>query len=111
MDIQGLNIQGINLQDNAIVPEPTPVTSGLVMSLDAGNAASYPGSGTTWTDTVGSKAFTLFNGPTYSALNGGYINFVAASSQYGFATSFDSALTPNDLIGQGQVGTVTVQIS
>jgi hypothetical protein len=93
MDIQGLNIQGINLQDNAIVPEPTPVTSGLVMSLDAGNAASYPGSGTTWTDTVGSKAFTLFNGPTYSALNGGYINFVAASSQYGFATSFDSALT------------------
>jgi hypothetical protein len=36
--------------------------------------------------------------------------------QWGFnpvggARGFDSALTPNDLIGQGQVGTVTVQIS
>ena len=71
----------------------TPVTAGLVLNLDAGNAASYPGSGTTWTDTVGSKVFTLFNGPTYNSANGGYINFVAASSQYGFATSFGSALT------------------
>jgi hypothetical protein len=71
----------------------TPVTAGLVLNLDAGNAASYPGSGTAWTDTVGSKVFTLFNGPTYNSANGGYINFVAASSQYGFATSFASALT------------------
>ena len=71
----------------------TPVTSGLVMLLDAGDVASYPGSGTTWTDTVGSKAFTLFNGPTYNSDNGGYIDFIAANSQYGSATSFSSALT------------------
>ena len=69
------------------------VTAGLQLNLDAGNAASYPGSGTSWTDTVGSKVFTLFNGPTYNSANGGYIDFVAASSQYGFASSFASVLS------------------
>jgi len=29
----------------------------------------------------------------------------------GMAQSFDSGLTPNDLVGQGQVGTVTVTTS
>jgi len=29
----------------------------------------------------------------------------------GMARSFDSALTPNDLVGQGQIGTVTVTIT
>ena len=87
--IQGVSLNGVTVTDSG----PPPVTAGLVLNLDAGNAASYPGSGTSWTDTVGSKVFTLFNGPTYNSANGGYINFVAASSQYGFATSFASALT------------------
>ena len=71
-------------------------TSGLVMSLDANNALSYPGSGTSWTDTVGSKVFTLAGTtglPTYNSANSGYIEFVAANGQYGSATSFGSALT------------------
>jgi len=59
---------------------PPPPT--LMLSLDAGNPASYPGSGTTWTDTVSSIAFTLNNGPTYSSNNGGYLEFVPASSQW-----------------------------
>ncbi len=29
------------------------ITSGLVLNLDASNAASYPGSGTVWTDLSG----------------------------------------------------------
>jgi hypothetical protein len=46
------------------------------MHLDAGNTASYPGSGTTWTDLSGnSNHGTLFNGPTYSSANGGSIVF------------------------------------
>jgi hypothetical protein len=53
-----------------------------VLSLDAGNSLSYPGSGSTWTDTISGKTFTLFNTPTYSSSNGGYLNFIAASSQY-----------------------------
>jgi len=52
------------------------VTSGLVLHLDAGNAASYPGSGTAWTDLTGNgNNGTLTNGPTYSAANGGQIVF------------------------------------
>jgi hypothetical protein len=46
------------------------------MHLDAGNAASYPGSGTAWTDLSGSgNNGTLTNGPTYSAADGGQIVF------------------------------------
>jgi hypothetical protein len=77
----------------AVVATGSVVTSGLIMSLDAGNISSYPGSGATWTDTIGGKTFTLFNSPTYNSANSGYINFVAASSQYGFATSFSSSLS------------------
>jgi len=55
---------------------PGIVTSGLVLNLDAGNAASYPGSGTTWTDLSGSSNNgTLTNGPTYNSANGGSIVF------------------------------------
>jgi hypothetical protein len=44
--------------------------------LDAGNASSYPGSGTTWTDLSGNgRNGTLTNGPTYSSANGGSIVF------------------------------------
>jgi hypothetical protein len=92
--ISGTSLSGgYSIQPDVIIPQNI-VTSGLILQLDAGNASSYPGSGTTWTDTVNNKTFTLFNGPTYSASNGGYINFVAASSQYGFSTSF--ALTYNE---------------
>jgi len=61
------------------VPPLTPV-----LSLDAGNPASYPGAGgySTWTDTIGSMTFTLVNGPTYNSANGGYIQFDPGSGQY-----------------------------
>ena len=52
------------------------VTSGLVSNLDAGNASSYAGTGTTWTDlSVNGNNGTLTNGPTYSSANGGSIVF------------------------------------
>ena len=52
------------------------VTSGLVMNLDAAQTASYPGSGTTWTDLSGrGNTGTLTNGPTYSSDNLGSIAF------------------------------------
>lgn len=52
------------------------VTSGLQLYLDAGNTASYPGTGTTWTDLSGNgNNGTLTNGPTFSSSNGGSIVF------------------------------------
>lgn len=45
-----------------------PVTSGLVSYLDAGDTASYPGTGTTWTDLVSSvNNGTLTNGPVFTS--------------------------------------------
>jgi hypothetical protein len=56
--------------------EPTIVTSGLQLYLDAGNASSYPGTGTEWTDLSGNgRNGTLTNGPTYSSAGGGSIVF------------------------------------
>ena len=60
----------------AISYNPSSVTSGLVLCLDAANRKSYPTSGTTWTDLSGrGNTGTLTNGPTYSSANGGSIVF------------------------------------
>jgi hypothetical protein len=54
----------------------TIVQNGLVLSLDAANAASYPGSGNIWYDLSGNNYnATLFNSPTFSSSNGGYLIF------------------------------------
>jgi hypothetical protein len=52
------------------------ITDGLVLNLDAGNPASYPGSGTTWFDLSGSgNNGTLVNGVGYSSDNLGSLVF------------------------------------
>ena len=49
---------------------------GLVLNLDAGNTASYPGTGTLWTDLSGKgNNGTLVNSPTFDSANGGSIVF------------------------------------
>ncbi len=56
------------------------VTTGLQLNLDA---ATYPGSGSTWTDSSGfGRNATLFNTPTYSSGQGGYLNFSDTSLEY-----------------------------
>jgi len=64
------------LIDDVIAVPPPIVSSNLVLWLDAGNVASYPGTGTTWTD-ISPSAFScsLINGVTYGSGNGGYLNF------------------------------------
>jgi hypothetical protein len=70
------------------------VTAGLLFHLDAGNASSYPGSGSTWTDLAGSGlTTTLYNSPTYNSSNGGYLSFVASNSQYAQTSASLSVLT------------------
>jgi len=62
------------------------VTDGLVVHLDAGNSASYPGpgSGTTWYDLSGNgNDATLYNTPTHNAsTNGGIFSFNNSQSEY-----------------------------
>jgi hypothetical protein len=62
-------------------------TSGLVYFLDAGNTASYPGSGSTWTNLVGgTNNMTLFGTttPVYSpTFGGGSLYFQKSQGNYG----------------------------
>lgn len=47
---------------------PSIVTNGLVLCLDAANPKSYPGSGTTWTDLSGNgKNFTWNSSPSFTS--------------------------------------------
>lgn len=60
----------------AIHGGPDIVEDGLVLSLDAGNTKSYPGSGTAWNDLSGlANGATLINGVGYTASNGGSLVF------------------------------------
>ena len=53
-----------------------PISSNMLLYLDAGNRASYPGTGTTWTDlSPNANNATSLTGFTYSSLNGGYLSF------------------------------------
>ena len=75
---------------------PRIVTNGLQLCLDAGNTRSYPGSGTAWTDLVGSgNNGTLTNGPTFNSGNGGYIVFDAVNDYItsSFSTTSGQAVT------------------
>ena len=56
------------------------VTAGLALHLDAGNSASYPGSGTTWTSLVNGYTGTLGAGVGYSSSSGGVLTFNGASN-------------------------------
>jgi len=74
------------------------VNTNLMVWVDAGQIASYSGSGATWTDLSGNgKTYTLTNSPTFSSLSGGgVITFAGASSQYATtATTLFNSTTTN----------------
>jgi hypothetical protein len=65
-----------------------PISVGLVLSVDASNASSYPGSGTVWTDLSGEgNNGTLNNGVGYSSLNGGQLTFDGTNDSVSFGNS------------------------
>ena len=60
------------------------VTNNLTLYLDANQPASYPGSGSTWTNLAnGSANITLYGSPTYDVGPPAYINFNGTTAQYG----------------------------
>lgn len=72
----------------SIVYNPSIVTTGLVLCLDAANIKSYPGTGTTWSDlSTNNNNGTLVNGPTYSSLNLGGINFDGIDDYISFVSN------------------------
>ena len=79
-------IGGVQINQGVAVVGPTSsssiITTGLVMHLDAGNASSYPGSGTTWTSLVNGYTGSMGTGVGYSSGNGGVITFNGAGTAY-----------------------------
>lgn len=76
------------------IPPITPpgeniVTDQLLLYLDAANASSYPGTGTTWTDLSGNgNNFNLVNGPSFiSNGNASTFYFNADSFQHAASTT------------------------
>ena len=67
---------------------PKIITNGLALYIDSGNLASYPGSGTTWTDlTRNNFNGTLVNGGGYSTAGRGSIYFDSNGNYVGPLTS------------------------
>ena len=70
-------LQNYNATKSRYINVLPPVSDGLILNLDAGNRASYAGTGTTWFDLSGNNLNgTLVNGPTYAGTgNSTYISF------------------------------------
>jgi hypothetical protein len=64
MIIQGVALENIRIVDASII------TQNLAIWIDANNASSYPGSGTTVTDLSGNGYTNTLTGATYTMLNG-----------------------------------------
>lgn len=63
----------------------------LVFFLDAGNTQSYSGAGASWYDLSTKRtSATLYNSPTYSTSNDGYLIFDDVSSEYAIAPDIGS---------------------
>ncbi|MFY9163316.1 fibrinogen-like YCDxxxxGGGW domain-containing protein [Aquirufa antheringensis] len=61
--------------------------SSLVLHLDAGNPASYSGSGTTWSDLSGNESHVTLTNTTFNSANGGSIAFNGTSSYADFTAN------------------------
>ncbi len=62
-------LQNYNATKKRFVNPLPPVRNGLVLELDAGQRASYPGTGNTWYDLSGNSLNgALTNGPTFAGL-------------------------------------------
>jgi hypothetical protein len=92
----GLKTGLVKGSDFADIPYVAPsefpiITTGLVRYYDAGNTASYPGSGTTWTDLKSTGYnLTLQNGPTFTSDGAGsYFTFDGSND---FAEGPDTGL-------------------
>jgi hypothetical protein len=96
---------------------PTIVTDGLVLCLDAANKRSYPGTGTTWTDLKGGNNGALANDASFNSANAGGIvldgtndyieiqdleetNMTNVSFSVGF--KLDNLSSDYDIISKGQ---------
>ena len=94
-------IQGVKIT-NATVTDASFNSNGALLYVDAGNTASYPGSGTTWTGlSNNSHNATLVNSPGFTSAGAtSYFSFSGTGSQYASTTAakFNTTYTGKTLI-------------
>lgn len=83
MRIEGVALNGLSVYDLSFN------SNGALLYLDAGNTASYPGSGTTWTDlSTNQNNYTITGGPGFTnAGTDSYFSFNGTGLQYGYANN------------------------
>lgn len=87
----GLNTFGIpNTTGDGRVVITCLTNSSLVLHLDAGNPASYSGSGTTWNDLSGNNSHVTLTSTTFNSAVGGSIVFNGTSSYADFNANIGS---------------------
>ena len=81
--IQGVTLQGLNVYDASFN------SNGALLYVDAGNTASYPGTGTAWTGLSNNASnATLVNSPPWtSAGTASYFTFNGTGAQYASTTA------------------------
>lgn len=91
--IRAINSVGNGTSSNMVTATPMPnfITNDLVLYYDFGNIESYPGSGTSVTD-LSSNDYTgnLVNGPSFSSVNEGILNFDGTNDYINTNNSIDS---------------------
>lgn len=92
-----LNVEGYEIRDQDVrmYEQSNIVRSGLVLHLDASifNTVTY---GTTWFDLSGNgNNGTLTNGPTYSSIDGGIINFDGVDDYTNLGSPVSLRITQN----------------
>jgi hypothetical protein len=70
--------------------------TGLIVNLDANNASSYTGTGTTWTSIASAFNYTLVNGPTYTSGIPAYFT-ADGTNDYIISTNLKASFTTNDI--------------
>ncbi len=89
--VSGINSFGTpNASSDGSVTITCISNSGLVLHLDAGNTASYSGSGTTWNDLSGNGSNVTLTSTSYSSSNGGSIVFNGTTSYADFTANIGS---------------------
>ena len=96
---------------------PSITTQGLVLNFDAAATRSYPGSGTSWTDTTGSgTVLTSTGAPSYTTLGGARCFQFTTTGQYWSGTfsglqptvnlTIESWIYPQTDVSAGDYGTI-----
>ncbi len=81
VDVELLAVDAFRSSD---IPSENIVTSGLIFRVDAGDTASYGGTGTTWIDVINGNNGTINNGAAYNSAQGGYFEFDGVDDQVDF---------------------------